>query len=245
MASTSRARSTHCPRRRPGRRGRPGRALPLKFFRDNDGQALVEPRTGAIVDLMSSEEAITATLDLAPLDELRDALGREPASPRSPPSPMHWTPSSEQRRPRVLAPVRTDGGVRRRGHRRTKTDLRKLDLVERLVPVGLGALSAVLLVLVGVEPMVGRSSEEPRPAAVAAGPPCLRARAPRPAGGAGQPRPAKRLLVGRALGDQELERAAAHAALPPPVGALEREQQRPQPAVAVETSPCPPGRSAG
>ncbi|HET8617848.1 MAG TPA: porin PorA family protein, partial [Acidimicrobiales bacterium] len=50
--------------------------LPLRFFRDNDGHALVERRTGSIVELVYSAEAITATPDLAPLRGLRDALGR-------------------------------------------------------------------------------------------------------------------------------------------------------------------------
>jgi hypothetical protein len=50
--------------------------LPLQCFRDNDGHALVERRTGSIVELVYSAEAITATPDLAPLRELRDALGR-------------------------------------------------------------------------------------------------------------------------------------------------------------------------
>jgi hypothetical protein len=48
----------------------------LQCFRDNDGHALVERRTGSIVELVYSAEAITATPDLAPLLELRDALGR-------------------------------------------------------------------------------------------------------------------------------------------------------------------------
>jgi hypothetical protein len=58
--------------------------LPLQFFRDNDRHALVERRTGSIVELVYSAEAITATPGLAPLRELRDALGRT-SSPEVPP----------------------------------------------------------------------------------------------------------------------------------------------------------------
>lgn len=67
-----------------------GRArLPLRFFRYNDGHALVEPRTGAIVDLVVSDEGISATVDLRPLADLRAALDRADA-----PRPSRWPPAS-------------------------------------------------------------------------------------------------------------------------------------------------------
>lgn len=137
--------------------------LPLRFVRDNDGRALVEPRTGAIVDLLSSEEAIRAAPDLAPLDDLRDALGREPAPPaaaalaealdaveRAEPTPVY-----SLRYEQTAASVADST-------RRTKADLRTLDLVERVVPVGLGALSVVLLVIAGVGRWWGRSERRAR-----------------------------------------------------------------------------------
>jgi hypothetical protein len=136
--------------------------LPLRFFRDNDGHALVEPRTGAIVDLVYSDEAITATPDLAPLGELRDALGRAAASPevtaladaldaldRAPPTPVY-----SLRYEQTAASV-ADAA------RRTRNDLGKLDLVERYVPGGLAGLAVVLLVVVGVDRWRGRPTEAP------------------------------------------------------------------------------------
>ena len=57
------------------------RRLPLRFFRYNDGRALVERRTGAIVDLLVSDEGIAATIDLAPVAELRQALARNASHP--------------------------------------------------------------------------------------------------------------------------------------------------------------------
>ncbi|HET6950421.1 MAG TPA: hypothetical protein VFI47_08600 [Acidimicrobiales bacterium] len=125
--------------------------LPLRFFRDNDGHALVEPRTGAIVDLVYSDEAITATPDLAPLRELRDALGRSVSSPeiaaladaldamdRAAPAPV-YSLHYEQTAASVAEAAR-----------RTREDLRQLDLVEGYVPGGLAALSVVLLALAGL-----------------------------------------------------------------------------------------------
>jgi hypothetical protein len=136
--------------------------LPLRFFRTNDGHALVEPRTGAIVDLVSSDEAITTTVDLAPLRELRDALGRAASSPeataladaldaldRAAPTPLY-----------SLRYEQTAGSVADAA-RRTRNDLRQLDLVERYIPAGLAALSVALLVLVGVSRWWGRRTELP------------------------------------------------------------------------------------
>ena len=136
--------------------------LPLHFFRNNDGHALVEPRTGAIVDLVFSDEAITATLDLAPLRELRDALGRASPSPavtalvdaldaidRAPPASVY-----------SLRYEQTAASVAE-ATRRTKNELRKLDLVDQYVPWGLVALSVVVLVGVGLSRWRGRPTELP------------------------------------------------------------------------------------
>jgi Porin PorA len=136
--------------------------LPLRFFRDNDGHALVEPRTGAIVDLVSSDEAITAAVDLAPLRELRNVLGRAASSPhvaaladaldaldRATPAPVYSLRYEET--PASVAEAA----------RRTKNDLRQLDLVERYMPRGLAALSVVLLVLAGLGRWRARPTEPP------------------------------------------------------------------------------------
>ena len=126
--------------------------LPLRFFRDNDGHALVERRTGSIVELVYSAEAITATPDLTPLRELRDALGGAASSPdvaalrgaldeieRAAPTPVY-----------SLRYEQTAASVAEAA-RRTRSDLRTLDLVERSIPAGLAGLSLlVLLVTVGV-----------------------------------------------------------------------------------------------
>jgi hypothetical protein len=125
--------------------------LPLRFFRDNDGHALVERRTGSIVELVYSAEAITATPDLAPVRGLRDALGRAAASPdvatlrdaldaidRAAPTPVY-----------SLRYEQTAASVAETA-RRAKSDLRTLDIVERFIPAGLAVLSMVLLVPVAV-----------------------------------------------------------------------------------------------
>ena len=54
-------------------RHKPGDRVPLRFVRDNDGHALVEPRTGEIVDLVYSDEAIRAAPDGA--DLVLDSVG--------------------------------------------------------------------------------------------------------------------------------------------------------------------------
>jgi hypothetical protein len=131
--------------------------LPLHFFRNNDGHALVEPRTGTIVELVFSDEAITATLDLAPLRELRSALAR--ASPSAEVTALADALDAIDRA--TPAPVyslryeQTAASVAEAA-RRTKNELRKLDVVERYIPWGLAALSVLLLVLVGVSRWWGR-----------------------------------------------------------------------------------------
>ena len=132
-------------------------SVPLRFFRDNDGHALVEPRTGMIVDLVYSEEAITAAPDLEPLGELRDALDRAGGSPeataladaldaidRAPPIPV-YSLRYEQTAASVAVAAQ-----------RARHELRNLDLVERYVPAGLAALSVALLAVVGVGRWRGR-----------------------------------------------------------------------------------------
>ena len=122
--------------------------LPLRFFRDNDGHALVEPRTGMIVELLYSEEAITAAPDLAPLRELRDALNTATS-----PEVTAFADALDALERAAPAPVyslryeQTAASVADAA-RRTKDELRKLDIVERYVPGGLAAVSAGLLVLV-------------------------------------------------------------------------------------------------
>jgi hypothetical protein len=61
--------------------------------------------------------------------------------------------------------------------RRTRNDLRQLDLVERYIPVGLAALAVMLLVLVGVSRWRGRPAEAPVTAELRR-PPARRERAP-------------------------------------------------------------------
>jgi hypothetical protein len=134
--------------------------LPLQFFRNNDGHALVEPRTGTIVELVFSDEAITATLDLAPLRELRSTLARAAPSPEV--TALADALDAIDRAPPVsvysLRYEQTAASVAE-ATRRTKTELRKLDLVERYVRWGLVALSVVVLVGVGVSRWRGRPTE--------------------------------------------------------------------------------------
>lgn len=123
--------------------------VPLRFVRDNDGHALVEPRTGEIVDLVYSDEAIRAAPDLAPLRDLHNVLA-EAATPestalaealdaldRAPPAPV-YSLRYEQTPASVAAAAE-----------RARDDLRQLDIVERYVPWTL-ALSGLVLLLVTV-----------------------------------------------------------------------------------------------
>jgi hypothetical protein len=164
--------------------------LPLQFFRNNDGHALVEPRTGTIVELVFSDEAITATLDLAPLRELRSTLARAAPSPEVTALADALDDRAAQARPRrAVRPLGARGAV------------------------GRGARGGWR------EPMAGAPDRAPGQGPAAgthtqtsrAGPGIGR-RASAPTG--------DRLLVGRALRNEELERAAAHVGLPPAVGAL-------------------------
>jgi hypothetical protein len=138
------------------------RSLPLRFFRDNDGHALVEPRTGMIVELVYSEEAITAAPDLGSLRELRDALDRAGGSPeataladaldeidRAPPTPV-YSLRYEQTADSVAVAAQ-----------HARRELRNLDLVERYVPAGLAALGVALLAVVAVGRWRGRRVRGP------------------------------------------------------------------------------------
>jgi hypothetical protein len=90
----------------------------LEFFRSNDGHALVEPRTGAIVDLVYSDEAISA----APSD------GSAPFPVYS----LHYeqTPASV-----------ADAAAL------AKDQMRQLDLVERWIPLGVAVLGLTLVLM--------------------------------------------------------------------------------------------------
>jgi hypothetical protein len=137
-------------------------SLRLEFFRDNDGHALVEPRTGAIVDLLVSDEAIDATVDLAPLDELRQALrGRtEPAAvaltdaldelDRALPSRVYHLRYSQ-----TADSVAEIAAL-------TRSEVRKLDMVERWIPLLLVVVGLVL-VAAGLlrRPRAPRSASDP------------------------------------------------------------------------------------
>jgi hypothetical protein len=126
-----------------------------------------------------SDEAITATLDLAPLRELRDVLGRVSPSPevtaladaldaidRTPPASVY-----------SLRYKQTAASVAE-ATRRTKNELRKLDLVEQYVPWGLVVLSVVVLVGVGVGRWRRRPTERPGEARPPEPTPRRRERAP-------------------------------------------------------------------
>jgi hypothetical protein len=124
------------------------RALPLRFFRYNDGRALVEPRTGAIVDLLVSDEGIAATIDLAPVAELRQALARNASQPAvaalaegldevdaASPSRVYHLHYSQT--PESVDEI-TD---------LTRAELRKLDWAERRLPLILVGVGVVLLLV--------------------------------------------------------------------------------------------------
>lgn len=121
--------------------------LPLHFSRTNDGHALVEPRTGSIVELLVSDEAILARVDLEPLRPLREALARNAGDPRvaalagalddvasAPPSPvydLHYrqTPASAGE----VAAL-------------TRDQLDQLDLLERWIPLAVAGAGLALVV---------------------------------------------------------------------------------------------------
>ena len=125
-------------------------SLPLRFFRSNDGHALVEPRTGAIVDLLRSDEGISATVDLSSLATLRRALaaisngpevGRLAGALDDLESHAPWPvyDLSYRQTPASVAEI----------VRLTQDEVSKLELVERRIPWGLLAAGTVL-VLAGV-----------------------------------------------------------------------------------------------
>lgn len=120
--------------------------LPLDFYRFNDGHALVEPRTGAIVDLVVSDEGISATVDLRPLDDLREAL----AAYRGPGSDAAALASALDER-EVAGPERvyllhyrqTPESVAEIADL-TRGEVEKLDWAERYVPLILAGLGLVV-----------------------------------------------------------------------------------------------------
>ena len=126
--------------------------LPLQFFRSNDGHALVEPRTGAIVDLLVSEEGISATVDLAPLVEVRRALARHGG-----PAPAALAAALDEVEAAAPAPVydltysQTSESVAELVDL-TRDELRKLDLAERSVPLALGGAGIALLAVGAIWP---------------------------------------------------------------------------------------------
>jgi hypothetical protein len=148
--------------------------VPLRFFRDSDGHALVEPRTGMIIDLVYSEEAITAAPDLGSLRELRDALDRAGGSPEATAladaldeidrAPL--TPVYSLRYEQTAASVAVAA-------QHARHELRNLDLVERYVPAGLAALAVALLAVVVVGRWRGRRVRHPISAAPRRGGPAL------------------------------------------------------------------------
>lgn len=137
-------------------------SVPLRFFRDNDGHALVEPRTGMIIDLVYSEEAITAAPDLGPLRELRDALDRAGGSPEATAlvDALDAMDGAPPTRVYSLRYEQTAASVAVAAQR-ARHELRNLDLVERYVPAGLAALSVALLAVVGVGRWRGRRVRHP------------------------------------------------------------------------------------
>lgn len=150
--------------------------VPLRFFRFNDGHALVEPRTGAIVDLVVSDEGISATVDISPLADLRVALADASADPavaalaaaldrldEAPPTRVYLLHYGQTR-----ASVAEVAAL-------TRDELRQLDWAERYVPALLAATGAALLAVGVVTAAVARSArrregDRDEPAAVPTGP---------------------------------------------------------------------------
>ena len=120
--------------------------LPLRFFRYNDGHALVEPRTGAIVDLLVSDEGISATVDLAPLEDLRAALDQRSDDPDAAGMARALDDIEAEDPTRVyhLHYGQTPESVAEIAAL-TRGELRKLDWAERWIPLLLGGLGLLLL----------------------------------------------------------------------------------------------------
>jgi hypothetical protein len=163
--------------------------LPFRFHRYNDGHALVEPRTGAVVDLLVSDEGISATVDLTPLAGLRAALERRRADPdaSSLATALDDLESAEPERFYLLHYGQTDESVAEIAAL-TADELAKLDWVERHVPRLVAGAGLVLLaagITLGVRrrrrrapPRHERDRLVPRPAA--ADRPAWRGRIPAP-----------------------------------------------------------------
>ncbi len=121
-------------------------ALPLHFYRYNNGRALIEPRTGAIVDLLVSDEGIAATVDLAPLGSLRRALARRGAQPAvaALAEALDEVESAAPARVYHLHYGQTPNSVEEITDL-TRTELDKLDWAERRVPLILAGAGLTFL----------------------------------------------------------------------------------------------------
>lgn len=122
--------------------------LPLEFYRYNDGHALVEPRTGAIVDLVVSDEGISATVDLRRLDGLREALAayRGPGSDAAAvTAALDEREAAEPARVYLLHYRQTPESVAEIAAL-TRGEVAKLDWAERYVPLLLAGLGVVVVV---------------------------------------------------------------------------------------------------
>jgi hypothetical protein len=120
--------------------------LPFRFFRYNDGHALVEERTGAIVDLLVSDEGISATVDLTPLEGMRAALDRQPDDRDAVAlaAALDRIESAPPTRVYHLHYRQTPGSVAEIAAL-TRDELVKLDWAERYVPRAMGGLGLVLM----------------------------------------------------------------------------------------------------
>jgi hypothetical protein len=146
-------------------------SLPLRFFRYNDGRALVEPRTGAIVDLLVSDEGIAAKIDLTPLAPVRRALTRAGLPAASLARALDEVAAASPARVYHLHYRQTPSSVREIAAL-TGREVRKLDLVEHRLPLILGGVAMTLLALgvvlpgrrtrSGVPPAQSRPSERDR-----------------------------------------------------------------------------------
>lgn len=151
------------------RRARAAR-LPLRFYRYNDGHALVEPRTGAIVDLVVSDEGISATVDLSGLGRLRAALGRSrDQRAASLARALDDLAAASPRRLYLLHYGQTPTSVAEVAAL-TRGELRKLDWAEHHVPLLL-ALAGLVLLSGGALAVLHHHREVRQPRAVSSWPP--------------------------------------------------------------------------
>lgn len=120
--------------------------LPLDFYRFNDGHALVEPRTGAIVDLVVSDEGISATVDLEPLNDVREALAayqRSGTDVATLTAALDELEVAEPERVYLLHYRQTPESVAEIADL-TRGEVEKLDCAERYLPLILAGLGLVV-----------------------------------------------------------------------------------------------------